>query len=637
MIVMIKRKTSTMRVLVADDDARVRASYKAAFSTMAQKQGGGDLSAMAAALFEDVAPADAATPAEDENADLAVTYVDQGMAGVEAVKAAQQAGDPFQLVFLDMRMPPGIDGKETARLIRQADADINIVMVTGYSDSSPSDVAKVAGPLNKLFYVVKPFEIDEILQLTRALAEKWRIERDLADANRKLVDHVSMLELANIEISASEARVRHAAFHDALTGTPNRAAFIRELAAKVAAQESGFSVAMLDLDRFKAVNDNLGHGAGDELIRLTSRALSASLPEGAHFARLGGDEFGFILATADPAEAERQCGELIEVCRQDRSIFGHSLQVGASIGFSVAIPSGERDPIDIVRRADLALYAAKHAGRGIVRAFDQSLDDSARFRLSIENGLRQAIANDELTLVFQPIVQLDTLGIVGFEALVRWDSAEHGTVSPSLFVPIAEEGQLIHELSDWVVPRALAAATEWPGQFVSINFSPRQFRRPNLLDMLIRDTEAAGLPRGRVQVEITETALFDDVDQAKQIVSDLQKAGFRIALDDFGTGYSSLFNLKNFDIDCIKIDRSFVSSLGKEANAAAIVTSISQLARTMGLWVVAEGVEDDFQHRALQISGCSHMQGYHFGMPVSAQDAKQSVMPAAAIGKRSAA
>ena len=626
-----------MRVLIADDDARVLASYKAAFSAMEQQQGGSDLSAMAAALFDDNAPADIGTPKAAENSGLLVTYVNQGMAAVEAVKASLLQGDPFQLIFLDMRMPPGINGKETARLIRQADADINIVMVTGYSDSSPSDVAKVAGPLNKLYYVVKPFEIDEILQLTRALSEKWRIERELANANRKLEENVSMLELANIQISASEARVRHAAFHDSLTGTPNRAAFIRELAAKVAAQETGFSVAMLDLDRFKAVNDSLGHGAGDELIRLTSRALSASLCDGAHFARLGGDEFGFILATADPAEAERQCGELLEVCGQDRSIFGHSLQIGASIGFSVVMPSGERDPIDIVRRADLALYAAKHAGRGIVRAFDQSLDDSVRFRLSIENGLREAIANDELTLVFQPIVKLDSLGIVGFEALVRWDSAEHGTVSPSLFVPIAEEGMLIHELSDWVVPRALAAATEWPGQFVSINFSPRQFRCPNLLETLIRETEAAGLARERVQIEITETALFDDVDQATQIVSDLQKAGFRIALDDFGTGYSSLFNLKNFDIDCIKIDRSFVSSLGKEANATAIVTSISQLARTMGLYVVAEGVEDDFQHRALQISGCSHMQGYHFGKPVSAQDAARSVIPAAGIGKQFAA
>lgn len=625
-----------MRVLVADDDAGVRASYKVAFAAMETKPGSNGLLAMAAALFDDV-DEDAATPAASEEHCLEVTYVDQGLAAVEAVEASRQSGNPFQLVFLDMRMPPGIDGKETARQIRLTDSDIHIVMVTGYSDSSPLDVAKVAGPLNKLYYVVKPFEIDEILQLTRALSEKWRIECELAEANDKLKQHVTLLEQTNIQLSASEARVRHAAFHDALTGSPNRAAFLSELAVKIAAQETEFSVAMLDLDRFKTVNDSLGHVAGDELIRLTSKALSSSLPEGAHFARLGGDEFGFILPTGDPSEAERQCCELLEVCRQDRSIFGHSIQPSASIGFSVAVASGERDPINIVRRADLALYAAKHAGRGMVCAFDQSLDDSARFRLSIENGLRDAIAKDELTLVYQAILQLDTLEVVGFEALVRWESAEHGTVSPSLFVPIAEEGSLIHELSDWVVPRALAAATEWPGQFVSINFSPRQFRRPNLLESLIRETEVAGLTRDKVQVEITETALFDDVDLAMQIVSDLQKAGFRIALDDFGTGYSSLFNLKNFDIDCIKIDRSFVSSLGKEANSTAIVASISQLARTMGLSVVAEGVENEFQYRALQISGCSHMQGFHFGRPVSAQDAAQSLIPAEPVGKLSAA
>jgi EAL domain-containing protein (putative c-di-GMP-specific phosphodiesterase class I) len=215
------------------------------------------------------------------------------------------------------------------------------------------------------------------------------------------------------------------------------------------------------------------------------------------------------------------------------------------------------------------------------------------------------------------------LDVVGFEALVRWTSPTRGSIPPSLFVPVAEESNLIHELSDWVVPRALEACKSWPSQYVSINFSPRQFRRPRLVEHLLSAVEQAGLTPARVQIEITETALFDDADAAAQTLRELQEKGFKIALDDFGTGYSSLFNLRNFNIDCIKIDRSFVSALGSEGNSTAIVTSITQLGRSLGLSVIAEGVEDRFQHQALRLAGCSHMQGYLFGRPISTAEAQR--------------
>ena len=628
-----------MRVLVADDDAFVIESYKAVFAAAVPGRAASDLIAMAASLFE--APGEK-TETDDGSvglSELGVTYVSQGLDAVEAVRKGRDQGEPFQIIFLDMRMPPGIGGKETARLIREIDSQIHIVMVTGYSDSSPLAVAQVAGPLSRLFYVVKPFEPDEILQMTRALVDKWQLEHELAEAHARLEDQVRQLEDANVQIAAGEARVRHAAYHDALTGLPNRAAFLRELNTRISGNDLDFAVAMIDLDRFKAVNDIFGHGGGDELIRLLGKALNGAVPDDCLVARLGGDEFGVILPSPQAPDFKSLLGSLLEVCSEERQIFGHSVHGSASIGFAACKAEGERDPIDIMRRADLALYAAKQAGRGMIKPFDQSLDDSSRFRLSIEQGLRKAIAEDGLSLVYQPIVQLDTLEVVGFEALVRWESAEHGSVSPSLFVPIAEEGALIHELSNWVVPRALAAAAQWHGLFISINFSPRQFQRPKLLQMLIDSCDAAGIARDLVQVEITETALFDNVDMAMEIVNDLQKAGFRIALDDFGTGYSSLFNLKNFNIDCIKIDRSFVDALGKESNSTAIVASISHLAKTMGLSVVAEGVENEFQHHALQLSGCSHMQGFHFGKPVGQAEATASVnagLPSAAVRKAAA-
>jgi diguanylate cyclase (GGDEF)-like protein len=613
-----------VRILVADDDLAVQAAYKAAFRTLAPNTQTAELAAMAASLFADDASEQPEASGESE---LDVTYVTQGQDAAAAVAKRHAAGTPFQLVFLDMRMPPGIDGRETARLIRAADPDINIVMVTGYSDSRPVDVAKVAGPANKLFYIAKPFEVDEILQLSRALSEKWRIEIDLKAAREALEDQVRLLEHSNRELALSEARSRHIGLHDALTGAPNRAAFFDHLGERIRTRSGPFAVAILDLDRFKAVNDTLGHAAGDELIRSIWKEISAALPPGAHAARLGGDEFGIVLPSGDATEIERLCESLIACCVKEYSILGHAAKVGASVGAAAASEAGERDAVDIVRRADLALYAAKRAGRGQVRMFDQSLDESARFRHQIEVGLREAIANGELSLVYQPIVRQDTLEVVGFEALSRWESKTHGTVPPSVFVPIAEESSLIHELGDWVLPRALEACRSWNGQYVSINFSPRQFHRAGLAQSIRSAAERAGLPPGRVQVEITETALFDDPKAAAEVVRELQELGFRVALDDFGTGYSSLFNLQAFNVDCIKIDQSFIAALGQEGNAAAIVSSITHLARSLGMGVIAEGVEDSIQHQSLRLAGASHMQGFLFGRPTADASAPAAASP----------
>lgn len=603
-----------MRVLMADDDRGVLDAYRVAFESVKPSDAHAALSAMAQSLFAGDA---GEGPSSDNAIDFDVCYVEQGIAAVEAVQSAAREGAPFQVVFLDMRMPPGIDGKETARLIRAADPHVEIVLVTGYSDHSLSEVAKVAGPIDKICYLAKPFEIDEIVQLSRALNEKWRIGQELGRALVTLEDQVRLLERANMQLAASEATTRHAAFHDALTGAPNRAAFMRDLNERIHAPGARFAIAILDLDRFKAVNDTFGHAVGDELVRAIWQGLQSVLPPGALGARMGGDEFGLILPYTDDAGIAQVCAALMEVSSKERSIAGHPLQVGASIGVAEAAEAGERDSIDIVRRADLALYAAKRSGRGRFYVYDATLDESVRFRKHIETGLRGAIAKGELSLMFQPIVRQDALQPVGFEALVRWESPEHGAISPALFVPIAEESNLIHELSDWVVPKALEACSAWPSQFVSINFSPRQFRRPGLVENLQAAAARAGLSPGRVQIEITETALFDDADTAAEVLIKLQSLGFRVALDDFGTGYSSLFNLKNFSIDCIKIDRSFVAALGKEENSTAIVTSIAQLGRSMGLSIVAEGVEDAFQHQALRLAGCSHMQGYLFGRPLS--------------------
>lgn len=600
-----------MRILIVDDEPAMHDSYRRSFAPVAAADAGA-LGAMAAALFDDDAPdtEDVAGP------DFALTHAMQGLDAVAAVEAAIAAGDPFAVAFIDVRMPPGIDGKETAVRIRALDSDIHLVIVTGYSDFSPIEISRAAGPADKIFYIAKPFEVAEVTQMASALGHRWMGDRDLAEARAAMARQVVQLQEQGHELAANESRAIHMANHDSLTEAPNRLAFRRALTDR-ARTNAPFAVAMLDLDRFKLVNDTLGHLAGDELIRTICAILQSTVPEGGMVARLGGDEFGLLFDTPGTEAAAMDCTRVLKACAGTFKVLGNSVQGGASIGLIVTEPGEPCDPTDLMRRADLALNDAKRDGRGVCRVFDESMDETVRMRRAIEGGLSQAIAKGELSLVYQPIVAREELEIVGFEALLRWDTEEHGPISPAVFIPIAEESNLIHELGDWVLSESLKVLSEWPGQYVSVNFSPRQFRRHNFVGRLVETVQRAGVDPSRVQIEITETAIFDDADRAADTLYKLRQMGFRIALDDFGTGYSSLYNIRKFALDCLKIDRSFIDGMGRERESAAIVHSIIHLGRALGLGVVAEGVETEAQLQALRVAGCSHMQGYFFSRPVA--------------------
>ena len=513
-------------------------------------------------------------------------------------------------------MPPGIDGRETARRIRALDPEINLCIVTGFSDFSPIEISKVAGPADKIFYIAKPFEAAEIVQTATALAHRWQVDRELTAAREQLAAQIVQLEEQSAELAANESRAIHMATHDSLTDAPNRLAFLRALGDR-AKRPGLFATAMFDLDRFKIVNDTLGHLAGDALIREVCSILHAQAPEGAIVARLGGDEFGVLFDAPGDEAAVMACDRIVAACAGTHQVFGNSVQSGASAGLVVVEGAGVCDPIDALRRADLALNDAKRAGRGVTRLFDESMDEGIRFRRRIEHGLGQAIARDELSLVYQPIVARNQLEVTGFEALVRWNTQEYGPISPATFIPIAEESNVIHELGDWILDTALAMVTRFPGQYVSVNFSPRQFRRHNFVGHIMEAVQRAGVTPNRVQIEITETAIFDDAERAAETLYKLRQMGFRIALDDFGTGYSSLYNIRKFALDSLKIDRSFIDGMGRERESAAIVHSIIHLGRALGLEVIAEGVETEAQVQALRLAGASHLQGYFFSRPVA--------------------
>ena len=602
-----------MRLLIVDDEPAMHDSYRRCFAPAAESASA--LGAMAAELFGDD------EPAADEPV-FEATHCSQGLDAVAAVEAAVAEGRPFPVAFIDVRMPPGIDGRETAKRIRALDPEINLVIVTGFSDFSPVEISKAAGPADKIFYLAKPFEVNEIVQTATALGKRWENDRALVTARATLAEQVIRLQEQAAELAANESRAVHMATHDSLTDAPNRVAFQRALA-KRARAPGMFAVAMVDLDRFKLVNDTLGHLAGDELIREVCEILHTAAPDDALVARLGGDEFGILFDTPGDEAACMACERVVAACATTLKVLGHSVQGSASIGVVTAGENGQRDPVDLMRRADLALNDAKRQGRNVARLFDESMDEGIRVRRRIETGLSQAIARGELAMVFQPIVTRDHLEVIGFEALLRWKTEEYGPISPATFIPIAEESNLIHELGDWVLTESLAVLKQWPGQYVSVNFSPRQFRRHNFVGYIVEQVQRAGIEPSRFQIEITESAIFDDAERAAETLYRLRQMGFRISLDDFGTGYSSLYNIRKFALDSLKIDRSFIDGMGRERESAAIVHSIIHLGRALGLGVIAEGVETEAQVQALRLAGASHLQGYYFSRPVTAAEARE--------------
>ncbi|HQS96894.1 MAG: bifunctional diguanylate cyclase/phosphodiesterase [Novosphingobium sp. 17-62-19] len=434
------------------------------------------------------------------------------------------------------------------------------------------------------------------------------------------------------ELMASEAQAQHNAMHDAMSGLPNRAHFMQrlrqELASCVVRRELGdVFVAYVDIDRFKVVNDTLGHHVGDELVRQVALRLRRSLPPGDFLSRFGGDEFVLLRrSTGGRASADMLGNQIMAIAREPFVISGHSLDVSVSCGISWG-PEQSEDPGELLRRADIALYRAKQRGRARYRRFTRDMDASVKLRREMEMELRRAIARDELTLAYQPIVNAADGAIEGFEALLRWPHPERGAIRPGLFVPIAEQAGLMMPLGEWVLRRVFTECQDWPNCDISVNLSPLQIMASNFLqiiDDLLRETGAD--PR-RYVLEVTEGVMLDRSEHVVDVLKGLKYRGFRIALDDFGIGYSSLSYLRSFQFDRIKIDRSFVQNIEADLDAHSILRAIVSLGHTLRMKVVAEGVETPMQRALVQAAGCQMIQGHLFWQAMPADEAKALVFP----------
>jgi diguanylate cyclase (GGDEF)-like protein len=428
----------------------------------------------------------------------------------------------------------------------------------------------------------------------------------------------------------AEARIAHLAHHDVLTDLPNRALMRERLEQALAATQKGgrsLAVLLLDLDRFKEVNDTLGHPIGDALLKAVAERLRHCVREEDTVARLGGDEFAIIQRTSDPAtDSVGLARRIQEAIAAPFDLDGHHVLVGTSIGIAVAPGDGEA-PDDLLKNADLALYRAKNEGRGTHRFFEPEMDRRLQARRGLERDLRSALVNGEFVLHYQPLVNLERDEICGFEALLRWQHPERGRVPPGDFIGLAEDTGLIVPLGEWVLRQACTEAARWPSHLkIAVNVSPAQFKAPNLADVVVRTLAATGMAPQRLELEITESAMLQDEQAAFATLSRLHDLGVRIALDDFGTGYSSLSNLRKFPFDKIKIDRSFVSDLSvANVDALAVVRSVAQLGVSLGMATTAEGVETKEQVEYVRAEGCTEMQGYFICPPSPAKDIERLI------------
>jgi diguanylate cyclase (GGDEF)-like protein/PAS domain S-box-containing protein len=418
----------------------------------------------------------------------------------------------------------------------------------------------------------------------------------------------------------AEVKIEHMAHYDALTDLANRALLNERLEQALAHFHVDQMVAVhhLDLDQFKAVNDTFGHHAGDKLLKIVADRLRGLVRETDTIARTGGDEFVIVQAPiSDPAEATMLAQQIIAWISEPYNIDdGQQATVGTSIGIAVS-PGDGNAPDKLLRNADLALYRAKGDGRGTFRFFESAMDEQMQARRIMEQDLRKALPAGEFELYYQPVVNLESNEISGFEALLRWNRPEHGQVPPSTFIPLAEEIGFIVPLGEWVIREACLAAARWPEHLnVAVNISAAQFRGSSLLPVIVNALAASGLHPARLEIEITETVLLHDREATIAVLHQLRALGIRIAMDDFGTGYSSLTYLQSFPFDKIKIDRSFVKDITENAGSLYIVRAVAALANGMGMAATAEGVETKEQLDKIAAVGCTEMQGYLFSKPL---------------------
>ncbi len=626
---------SPRRILIIDDNDAIHKDFHKTLGGLPEAPS--TLKSTKALFFGNDAPMAAAGLLKFE-----VESALQGQEGLAKLEASLKEGRPYNVAFVDMRMPPGWDGVQTIQRLWEVDPNLQVVICTAYSDYSWEEISKQLGLTDRLLILKKPFDPLEVSQLATSLSEKWTLKRK-AD--------LKMDELERI-VAERTSELVHAALHDKLTGLPNRALLRDRLELAVERRKRNpdhhFAVLFLDFDRFKVINDTYGHDMGDELLVAISRRLNQALrptdsiarSENSTAARLGGDEFVIIADDLkDASDAGRVGDRLLRELSEPYTIRGCSVASTVSIGITTSALDYQKGE-EMLRDADTAMYHAKAAGKARFILFDRKMHQQVTARLELENELRGAVEKNQFLLHYQPIVCLTEGALEGFEALVRWKHPARGLVPPNDFIPCCEETGLIVPLGYWVLAEACKQLVSWCKMFpdfsglsMSINLSAKQLAAPDLVSRVRAIFAETGVDPSRVILEITESVMIRNAETAVPILDELRRLGVRLHMDDFGTGYSALSCLHRFPLAGIKIDRSFVRSIGERRDYAAVVNAIVSLARNLGMILVAEGMETADQVVMLQAMDCDKAQGFYFSRPMDPAAASAYITTMQTSGK----
>lgn len=621
------------RILIVDDNPTVHDDYRKILRSNEQRDRLGELETD---LFGEPAFAHQSQGHE-------ISFVFQGNDAVALAAEARVEGKPFAMAFVDVRMPPGMDGIETAQQLWQVDPDILLVICSAHSDYSWGDLIERLGANENWLILKKPFDPVEVRQLALALTQHWHMKREnreYATSLEALVrERTAELKQKMLKLQQAEREVAYLAQHDPLTELPNRRFLEAHLAFQINQAKRhgrGLAVISADLDRFKWINDTLGHAAGDTVLKAVAERLRSSLrdcdciargsnapldAELGTVARLGGDEFIVLLTdVARPDEVAVVARRITEVMSEPVLVAGREIAIGASLGIAMQPADGD-DPETLLRKADMAMYHAKSSERNAFRFYTDELCQGKDDRLWLETELQKAIANHQLSLAFQPEFDVTTQAVVGAEALVRWNHPQRGPIAPGDFIPVAEETGLIQQLGAMVLEEAcrfgVRALAEIPSfTHIAVNVSGAQLANESFFHVVQHALWASGLPAENLEIEITESAFIARGGHIDHNLKRLKEAGVRIALDDFGTGCSSLAHLARWQVDTVKIDRLFVAGLPHDERSRGIIQAILALANIFADKVVAEGIEETAQLAALEQEGCRIMQGYLFSKPL---------------------
>ena len=608
--------SSTNRVLVVDDDTRIVAEYLHCLgSGFEPDEATTTLGDLEKVLFGEQT---------DENgaAKFKVDSRSQGDAGVAAVASSVRSGVPYAIVFLDIRMPPGIDGVEAARRIRQIDPNVNIVLVSGSLLPEPENLGKQIPPADRIFFFKKPFHAVECRQLAAALCGKWHADLALRRAN----------EVLEQRVTDRTAELHRLAYFDPVTRRPNRLKLIGELEDMIAdAGDAGSAggktaVILLDIERFSFLNETIGYDAGTAVLRAIAsrlaRALDKRFPDRRTVVgRFGADEFACLVPKIQ-SDAELQ--EVVEFIRpavlEPFVVQGRDLFIKASIG-AAWHPEHGSDSKSLFQCAESALHRSMRRPEGLVTYYQSDMPNRARHQFDMEAELRQAIENGEITAWFQPQVSLRDGRLAGAEALARWLRPDGTIVSPADFIPLSEEIGLSDVLFEDIMRKVCGLVGDWRRRCgwtipISINLSAHQLRNHKLVDLIGSILEQSAIGEKLINLELTETSLLEDLTVARPVLCDLSDLGVGIHIDDFGTGYSSLSYLAELPAQTLKVDRTFIERLSESANNERVVQAIVALGKAMNLEVIAEGVETERQLELVRRFGCDLVQGFLIARPM---------------------